>query len=281
MNGLALLALLTAVFFGISDFIGGTLSRRLPQLTVLLLTQGVVVVANLPRLLTDPPTGDLGPAVAWGAGGGVAVAVGVAALFRALATGTMAVVAPLAGLAVIVPLTAGILAGDSLGPVVVLGILAAIAGTILTSGPELKAGKVGTGAGPILLALLSAVGFGLGSLTIARGSAYDVTATLLSNAVTAFLVYVVAAVFRRHVPRASRRSWLAVVAVGVLGYLANLSFAIASTSGLLSVVAVLGSLFPAVTALLGWWVHKEHLKAIQLAGVVLVLGGAAIIAAAA
>lgn len=278
MNGYALLALLTAVCFGVSDFLGGTLSRRLPQLTVLLLSQAVVVVANLPRLLTNPPAGDVGSAVAWGVVGGVGVAVGIAALFRALAIGTMGVVAPLAGLSVVVPLLGGVVSGEVLGPVLIVGIAAAVVGTILTSGPELRADDLRTSARPILLALLSAVGFGVSSLTLARGSAHDVTATLLANAVTALLVYVAVAVVRRHVPRASGRPLVGIVAIGVLGFLANLCFAVASLSGLLSVVAVLSSLFPAVTALLGWWIHKERLRVIQIVGVVLVLGGAAVIA---
>jgi drug/metabolite transporter (DMT)-like permease len=277
-NGLALLALVTAVCFGVSDFLGGTLSRRLPQLTVLVLSQAVVVVSNLPRVVSDPPAGDVGAAVAWGAVGGVAVAVAIAALFRALAIGTMGVVAPLAGLSVAVPLLAGVSAGEPLGPVLIVGIIAAVIGTILTSGPELRAGDLRAAAKPILLALLSAVGFGVSSLTLARGSAHDVTSTLLANSVTAFVVYAVVAVARRHVPRASGRQWVGIAAIGVLGFLANLCFAIASLSGLLSVVAVLGSLFPAVTALLGWFVHKERLRAVQVVGVVLVLAGAAVIA---
>lgn len=278
MNGYALLALVTAVCFGVADFLGGTLSRRLPQLTVLLLSQATVVVATLPRLLTDPPAGDVGAAVAWGAFGGVAVAVGIAALFRALAIGTMGVVAPLAGLSVIVPLMGGVSAGEPLGPVLVVGIVAAVVGTMLTSGPELRVGDLKVSARPILLALLSAVGFGVSSLTIARGSAHDVTSTLLANAVTALVVYAVVAVARRHVPRASGWPLVGILTIGVLGFVANLCFAVASLSGLLSVVAVLASLFPAVTALLGWWVHKERLKLVQVVGVVLVLGGAAVIA---
>lgn len=278
MTSYALLALVTATCFGVSDFLGGTLSRRLPQLTVLVLSQAVVVAANLPRLATDPPAGDVVAGVSWGATGGVAVAVGIAALFRALAIGTMGVVAPLAGLGVIVPLLGGVSAGEPLGPVLVAGIIAAVIGTMLTSGPELRAGDLRGSARPILLALLSAAGFGVSSLTIARGSAYDVTSTLLANSVTALIVYAVFALARRHAPRASGRPLVGILAIGVLGYLANLCFAVASLSGLLSVVAVLASLFPAVTALLGWWVHKEHLKVIQVVGVVLVLGGAAVIA---
>jgi drug/metabolite transporter (DMT)-like permease len=82
------------------------------------------------------------------------------------------------------------------------------------------------------------------------------------------------------VPRARGRDLAGIVAIGILGLLANLCFAIASDSGMLSVVAVCASVFPAVTAVLGWWFLKERLMPVQLLGVVLVLGGVAVVALA-
>lgn len=279
MTGLALLGLVASVCLGVSDFLGGTLSRRVPLLTVLLLSQAVGVAAVLPRLLFDEPGGDLGAAVLWGVVGGVGVAVGVSSLYEALATGTMGVVAPLAALSVVVPLVAGLLAGDALGPLLVLGMVVAVVGTILATGPEVRGGARG-GIRPILLALLSALGFGVSNLTVAWGSVHHVTATLLANAVTALVLYVVVAVIRRHVPKASGRPLVGIVAIGVLGFAANLCFALASLSGLLSVVAVCASLFPAVTVLLGWRILGERLRPVQLAGVLLVFAGVGVIAAA-
>ena len=277
MTGLALLGLVASACLGVSDFLGGTLSRRVPLLTVLLLSQLVGVVAVLPRLLVDEPGGEAGPAILWGAIGGVAVAIGVSSLYQALATGTMGVVAPLAALSVVVPLLAGLVAGDALGPLLILGMAIAVVGTMLATGPELRGGAR-AGSRPILLALLSALGFGVSNLTVAWGSSHHVTATLLTNAVTALAIYAAIAVLRRHVPRASGLPLLGIAAIGVLGFLANLCFALASLSGLLSVVAVFASLFPAVTVLLGWWVHGERLKPVQAAGVVLVFVGVGVIA---
>ncbi|MEA4944381.1 MAG: DMT family transporter [Propionicimonas sp.] len=278
MTGLALLGLVASVCLGVSDFLGGTLSRKVPLLTVLLGSQAVAVVVTLPRLLVAEPTDGVGAAVGWGVVGGLAVAVGVSSLYRALATGTMGVVAPLAALSVVVPLLAGVFTGDPLGPVLVVGMVVAVAGTMLASGPEVRSGSR-TGMRPILLALLSALGFGVSNLTVAWGSAHHVTATLLANAVTALVVYSLVALVRRRLPRVSGRPLLGIAAIGVLGFLANLCFAVASLSGLLSVVAVLASLFPAVTVLLGWWVHRERLSPVQIVGVVLVLAGVGVIAA--
>lgn len=276
MTGLALLGLVASVCLGVSDFLGGTLSRRVPLLTVLLLSQTVGVIAVLPRLLIEEPAGELGPALLWGVVGGFGVAVGVSSLYQALATGTMGVVAPLAALSVVVPLVAGLFAGDALGPLLGLGMAVAVIGTMLATGPEIR-GRGRGGMRPILLALLSALGFGVSNLTVAWGSAHHVTATLFANALTALVLYAAIALVRRHRPRVAGRPLLGIVAIGVLGFLANLCFALASLSGLLSVVAVCASLFPAVTVLLGWWVHGERLKTVQIAGVLLVFAGVGLI----
>lgn len=277
MTGFTLLALVASVCLGASDFLGGTLTRRVPLLTVLVLSQLVGTAVTLPRLLFAEPGGELGPALLWGAVGGLAVAAGVSSLYQALATGTMGVVAPVAALSVLVPAGAGILGGDPIGPLLAVGMVVAVGGTVLATGPELRGSR--SGARPILLALLSALGFGISNLTVAWGSTAHVGATLLGNSVTALLVYCLVALVRRHRPRAGGWPLVGIAAIGVLGFAANLCFALASLSGMLSVVAVFASLFPAVTALLGWWFHAERLTPVQLLGVALVFTGVGVIAA--
>lgn len=270
------LALLASLFLGIGDFLGGTVSRTVKTVTVLLLAQVVVVLATLPRLLLHPMGADIGPALAWGAVSGVSIAVGVSALFKGLALGTMGVVAPLTALNVFIPVGAGMLGGERLGPLLVAGMAVAILGTFLASGPEFSRGS---GAGrPIVLALVAAVGIGFANLTMARGSAHDVSAMILANSLATLVIYGVAALVLRTVPVARGRTLLGIVAIGVLGFGGNLSFALASEIGMLSVVAVCASVFPAVTVLLGWWFLKERLLGVQVLGVVLVLTGAAVVA---
>ncbi len=64
------------------------------------------------------------------------------------------------------------------------------------------------------------------------------------------------------------------IAFGLLDTLANAMWAVASTSGLLSVVAVLGGVFPAVTVLLALVILKEPLERVQAIGVVItIIGG--------
>lgn len=272
----ALLALFAALCLGLADFLGGVFSRRIAQVSVLVVSQTVAVIAFVPQMLWTPVGDDPAPALIWGVVSGVGAAVGVAALYRALAIGTMGVVAPIAALSVLVPVIAGLLDGDRPSLVLAVAMALAILGSLLASGPEVRRG--GNHGRSIALAMLAAAGFGVNNLAIARGSAYDVTATLAANVGATLLLYVAAAAALRTVPRVRGRALWGVGAIGALGFLANLSFAVASQSGMLSVVAVCASVFPAVTVLLGWWVLKERLSTLQLSGVGLVLGGVVLIA---
>ena len=78
--------------------------------------------------------------------------------------------------------------------------------------------------------------------------------------------------------RLARRSVAAVAAVGLADVSANALFAVASSRGLLSLVAVLGSLYPVVTVLLAHVLLGERLTRAQQAGVAVALAGVAAIA---
>lgn len=280
MIGGAILALLASAFLGVSDFLGGLLSRKVALVTVLLLSQLVATVAILPRMLWESPLDNAGPALFWGVIGGVATAIAVASLFKALAIGTMGIVAPITSLSVLVPVGVGLATGDTLSWLLGAGLMIAIVGTVLASGPEVRTRTAGHGPKPIILAILAALGFGVANLSVALGSAANVTTTLVSNALTVLVIYAVGALILKQVPHADRRSLIGIAAIGILGISANLCFALASTVAPLTIVAVLASLYPVITVLLGWRILGEHLKRMQLVGVIAVFLGVATIAAA-
>jgi drug/metabolite transporter (DMT)-like permease len=304
MGGLTGLALVASGLLGVTDFLGGVLSRRIPLIVVLLGSQLVATLAVSTRLLVEPFDADAASAVQWGVIGGLGTAVGVSALFRALAIGTMGVVAPITSLAVVVPVMVGIGSGDSLTGILSLGLVIAVLGTMLASGPEVRSREGGEQVHrrrvlSIVLAFTAAVGFGMGGVSVALGSATSITTTLVTNTVVVLSIYLVAFSFWVHVrlrgaaarlhsgrpatpallPNPVRgRDAIGIAAIGLLGYLANVSFALASLDGALSVVGVLASLYPVVTALLGWRVLGERLLRVQVVGVVAVFVGVALIA---
>jgi drug/metabolite transporter (DMT)-like permease len=275
------LALLSSLLWGGADFLGGTVSRRRAAPLVVGASQLAGLVAIGAVAVGAGALGDDTGYLPWAVGAGVAGLVGLVCFYAALAAGTMGVVSPIAALGVVVPVLVGLARGERPAAVQLVGIAIAVMGVVLASGPELS-GRAG--ATPLLLALVAAVGFGLALLFIAEGSATSTLMTLVAMRVTSVSILAVALllVLRRRARPAlalDRRDLWLVVLIGVGDVAANLTFGLASTRGLVSVVAVLGSLYPVVTVLLARVVHGERLGAAQTVGVAGALGGVALIAA--
>ena len=281
----ALLALLSSVLWGSADFLGGILSRRLPAVVVVACSQvfgllAVAVVAVGAGAL-DAPTGY----VPWALAAGLSGVVGLVAFYAALASGTMGVVSPIAALGVVVPVLVGFGQGERPGSLQLIGIVVAIAGVVLASGPELS-GQAGVR--PLVLAVVAAFGFGGALLFIAKGSRDSTVMTLLAMRATSVSVLgvtlVVMALRARRAaaprrPRLEPRDLALLAVVGVGDAAANLTFGWASTRGLVSVAAVLGSLYPVVTVLMARVLLHERLGRIQTAGVAGALAGVVLIGA--
>jgi drug/metabolite transporter (DMT)-like permease len=272
------LALCASLLWGGADFLGGTAARRLPATGVVLASQsaallGLLVVAAALGAYDDP-VGYLGWALA-------AALVGVVALtsfYAALAEGTMGVVAPIAALGVVVPVVVGLAQGDRPSGWQGAGVALAVVGVVLASGPELRSAETASAARPLLLAGVAAVGFGTVIVCVAHGARTSTTMTLLVMRATSVGVLGALAIVGAVAVRASRRDLPMLVAIGAGDVLANAALAVASTRGLLSVVAVLSSLYPAVTVLLARGIHDERLVRVQTLGVTAALAGVVLIA---
>ena len=277
----AVLALLSSLFWGSSDFMGGLLTKRLPGLLVVAISQvaGFIAIVAV-ALVTSEWQADTGY-LPWAIVAGLVGASGMVVFYRALATGTMGVVAPISGLSGLVPLVAGLLAGERFTPLSAAGAVAIGVGVLLASGPELRAEA---GWRPLGLAVLAALLFGITLLAIARGSEYSAVMTMTGMRVAQLAVFGPLALLlvRRTRPDLGA-VWSAVPLIAVIGILdvaANLSYGIAAERGTLVVVAVLGSLYPVVTAVLAAIVLHERLRGIQYAGVVAAIGGLMLMTAA-
>jgi drug/metabolite transporter (DMT)-like permease len=269
------LALLSSLLWGTSDFLGGTATKRLPAGVVVFASQLVALVALIPFvvLLGERPD-------AWwpGVAAGLTGVVGLAAFYAALAVGTMGVVAPIAATGAVVPVVVGLAQGEAPSGLQVAGIAVALIGVVLASGPELTGGAPRR---PLLLAVVSAVCFGSVAVLIAEGSEGPAGGALVSLAVmrvaSVTALGLVGLVRRTRVPVAGSARVL--VAIGLFDVGANTAFAYASRQGLLSVVAVLASLYPVVTVLLAREVHGERLARVQVVGAAGTLVGVALLSA--
>lgn len=266
-----LLALAGAAFYGLSDFIGGLVSRRTSPWSVALvasLAGGVIVLVAAAVLGGDPTAADLW----WGVLAGVGNGFGTAFLYRGLSAGRMGVVAPISGVgAAVVPVLAGLASGERPSTVVWVGILAALPGIWLVSQ---QPGGTPAGTGGVLDGVLAGLGFG--SLFAALGQIPD-TAGLLPlgvNQLVAAVAIVVLATALRTAWLPRDRASVAGVLCGALGVAATGAFLVATQKGDLTVAAVLASLYPAFTILLAASVLHERVHRSQ--GIGLVLCGLAV-----
>ncbi|MGK5530528.1 EamA family transporter [Streptomyces sp. URMC 129] len=281
------LALATSLLWGLADFGGGLLTRRIPALTVVVASQALAA-AVLGAVVLATGAWSAADARLW-----FAVAAGLAGppamlfFYRALALGPMGVVSPLVATAVAVPVGVALLMGERPGPVQYAGIVIAFTGVVLAGGARRGGGAVQRRT--LVYTLVAAVGFGAVLALIAEAST-GVTGLFLAlftqrvcNVLAGGAALALTA--RRGVPVLPRdgrpaltRALPSLTFVGLADVAANATYALAARMGPVTVAAVLASLYPVVTALAARGVLRERLRAGQAAGAGLALAGTLLLA---
>jgi uncharacterized membrane protein len=279
-----LLALFGALTYGLSDFVGGLVSRRASAWSVAVVAQLSSAACTVVVAVTgtgSPHARDFGWAVLAGVGSGI----GVGFLYRGFSSGRMSVVAPISAVgSAVVPILAGTVTGERPAVLVWVGIALALPGVwLVSSAPALGPGESGaatrTAAG-VLDGVLAGLGFGvlfaaLGQIPAGAGLWPLAVAQLASIPAVIAISVVLGA---RWVPR-GRSVWWALVA-GPLGAAATLLFLLASQRGFLTVAGVLVSLYPATTVLLASLVLRERIHRAQGLGLGLCALAVALVAGA-
>lgn len=276
MSGL-LLALAASLVWGTSDFVGGLTSRGRSAVAVMAVSQTVGLAGLSVVMLVAWRSFPGAEIVPWSALAGFGTGLGVLCLYQALSIGPMSIVAPLTALAGVVPVVVGIAGGDRPSWLQGVGMVAAVAGCFLAA--RAPADGMAIRRSGVLFALLAAALIGIGLVGIDRASDHDVLWGLeLARAVTVVLVGALAlALLGPRRLRGDVRPLAPLALVGALDVSANGLFAWASTLGLLSVVSVLGSVYPVMTVLLARIVLKERMTPTQGAGVAAAFGGIALL----
>lgn len=271
------LALGVSVSWGVGDFLGGLWSRRLPMLAVLAVSElaGLAAIVVLVAIRHDAPpgAGAIAAAVVAGAGGGI----GLAALYRGMAVGAMAVVAPISAASAVIPVVVGVIEGERPSGLQVAGIAAVLAGVALAS-REPRGGRGTRLAAGVGLALLAALGFGSYFVFIDVASGDSATWAVLASRATATIGAFAVATARGDL-RLQPIHLLALVPVGLFDVGANALLAVALTKGFVSVVSVLSSLYPVVTIVLARLLLRERIGRGQAVGIAAALTGVALISA--
>lgn len=273
-----LLALVSALLYGAGDFTGGLATRKAGTLPVVLFSQlaGLVLLALTIGFL--PPASPSRSDIWWGIVAGVSGGTGVALLYRALATGIMAVVAPATAVcAVVIPVAAAVILGERPSLLVLAGIVLGVLSIVLVAQQPAAVPAEARRPTRIGLALLSGVAIGFFLLAFARtGTQAGMWPLLVARLVSVSLFVVVASLTRTSV-RLPRGLWLLTLGCGVLDMSANAGYLVAARIGPLSPVVTLSSLYPASTVLLARLILHDRLNAVQAAGVGCALGAVALI----
>jgi drug/metabolite transporter (DMT)-like permease len=279
----AVLALLSALCYGAADFLGGFTAKRASTLAVVVVSQLAGLLLLLMMLPLFPPAAPGRADLLWGALAGVTGGAGVALLYRALAIGVMAVVAPTTAVcAVVIPVFVSVALGERPAATTFGGIALAIVAIVLVSqssdgasGTRGEADQRRTRA--FFLAVLSGVVIGFFFVALSRTSSQAGLWPLVVARTVSVVLFAVMAFLASKPLRIPIATLGIVLAAGALDMLANLLYLLASRAGPLSVVVTLASLYPASTVLLARLVLHERLSARQWVGVSCALVAVAII----
>lgn len=277
MTPTILLASVTSLLFGCSDFLGGLASRRDSEIAVTANAHMLgLVIVTLAMFAWPAPfgTGDL----VWGAAAGIAGGIGVTALYGALARGRMCVIAPLtASLSGSLPALYDFARGTQIRPTALAGLALALVAVIIVSANEHPGDRAAMPLSALALAVLAGVGFTFSFIFFSfAGKGSGLVPLVAARGVSAGLLTVLAFARRGKVSLAPDARPLALGA-GALDAAANVTMLAAIRIGPLAVAAVLGSLYPVATILLARVVLGERLRWAQRAGVALALAAVALL----
>ncbi len=269
-----LLALGASLTWGFADFFGPLVARAVGTLRVLFWAQvgGLLAIALAVAIRGQGPAGW---AVLFAIAAGLGGMLGLFAYYRGMQAGAMSVVAPIAGVSAIVPVIFGFATGDSPSRTQIAGIACALAGVGLASIEHHEGSRrIAAGAG---LALLAAVGFGFYFPWMHAAGKVDFWWASLVFRTTALVLLAGIVAAKRAPLKLGLRDFVIVCVIGSGDTLGNVFFAASSGDGLISLTAVLASLYPVVTVILAGVVLHEKVARMQKAGIVLTLTGVVLI----
>ena len=280
MIGVAL-ALLSAISFGVCDFVGGIASRRVAALRVVLVSYPVtmVLLGVLAAVIGGPISAG---AVVWGSLGGISQACGEWWLYAALGAGPISVVSPLtAVVTAAVPVGVGIAIGDRPGVLAAAGIPLAMVAVVLVSreatDEDVTPHRFTTTVA--LLTIGSGVTFGLNFALIHQAPVESRLWPLLFARMSATMLVIIVAAASRNLRVPSGKSLRLALTLPVLDASANVAMLLALHASLLSLASVLISLYPVATVVLAMAVLRERVTRWQALGMILAAVSVSMIAA--
>lgn len=270
----ALLALVSSIAWGSADVAGGLGARRVGSVRIIAVNYPAgAIILTIFAFFVVPGTVDR-EVVLLSIVTSIVGTIGMVLLYAALAVGPMGIVSPLTAIGgAAIPVIVGILRGESLTLLFILGAILALGAVFLVSresGPHARIT-------PRALLLSAGAGIAIGFFLTALGIAPEgsgVWAATLSRwwSTLGLIVVTIVLLARSGTSSWKPYPWFFAIAAGGLDAVANGLFQLAAQDGNLAVVAVIGSLYPATTLLIAHTFLKERMSRVQWTGVVLALG---------
>ena len=276
-----LLSLGAAFLFGAGDFVGGIASRRARPLQVAVISQwaGWLILVPAFALFGDRPSTT---SLTWGAAAGLSTGLGLVFIFRALSAELMAVGAAVAGIVTaVLPVTFGLISGERPSVLAMIGLTLAIVaiGPIVTDPQATAAWRARSLSARfmswadlrrlgVIDGAIAGVGWAGTSIFLAQTPIEGGLWPLASAQTATVLVLTVIALTSGERRLPSRPAAVQAGSVGVLHLSGGVMFLVALQRGLLTLVAVVQSLYPAVTILLARFILKERLVRRQFVGLI-------------
>lgn len=276
-----LLATISALSYGASDFSGALASKKADSTVVTVAAQLVSLLTLVAVLLVVPEDHRTLVDLSWGALGGLGAAVALVAFYRALAIGPMSTAASTTALlSATVPVVAGLLLGDRPGVITLLGIGVAVPAAVLVSvggmvfhhqsielSPRERATNRAQERETRLLSIVAGLGFGLFFIALSRVSPDAGLFPLLGARGASIAALGLFLATRRRWSPIPRSGWGSVGATGVLDCAANSFYLLALDHGSFVWIAAVSSMYPVSTVLLARVKLKELLTRAQLLGI--------------
>jgi drug/metabolite transporter (DMT)-like permease len=258
-----IVALFSAVVWGTGDFVGGYASRNRDQYQILALSAFAGMVSLMVAMLIRSEPWPDPVSILWSCVAGVSGAIGMACLYRGLATAKAVLVAPTAAVvSVIFPIIVGTLLHGAPGFEKWIGMTAGVAGIwFVTKASDSSRDTNGLG-----LAILAGFGFGGFFLCIVQTKSGAVFSPLVIAKMTGLLFALLALLFRRTKLPSFKGNGLALLA-GVLDAAGNAFYLLAARLTRVELAAVISSMAPVVTVILASFISRQKVSAYQKLGV--------------
>ena len=271
-----ILSMAAALTYGAADFIGGLMTKRNHVFRVVLLSQ---LLGAVPFFIVFPLLNDGAMSASawwWGAGAGLTGGGGVVLLYRGLSIGRMSVVATITAVeAAVVPVVFGLATGERPGALSLAGVaLALVAVAFISSVKEDVGGESEPRRSGILEGLGAGLAFGAFFILLDGVDADSGMWPLLVMRSTSIALATVGVIALGVPLRPTPGTFWGIAVAGAFDVGANIFYLLSTREGLLSIVAVVTSMYPAMTVLLARIYLKERFTRLQSMG--LVLAGAAI-----